>query len=105
MKRSANRSRVEIAYDILKLCLTPQKKTQIMYRANLSYEQANYYLAVFVTKGLLEQNMRQGVNDQGYRQYLITTQKGRDVLQGLANAIELLDSIFATTTTKIQASA
>jgi predicted transcriptional regulator len=67
-----------------------------MYKANLSFEQANYYLGILFAKELLEDDMCEGVNDQGYRRYLSTTQKGREVLQVLTSAIELADSIFTT---------
>lgn len=103
VKHTNNRGRIEIVHDILKLCLMRQKKTHIMYRANLSFEQANYYLAVLFEKGLLEHDMHEGVNDQGYRQYVITTQKGREALQALTRAIDVSDSIFTTATDRMQA--
>ncbi|AIF84125.1 putative transcriptional regulator [Candidatus Nitrososphaera evergladensis SR1] len=106
MKRTNNRTRFEIIRDILDLCLVPQKKTHIMSRANLSYEQTNYYLAVLIENGLLENGRREGVSDLRHKQYANTTEKGRKVLQALASTIEATDSIFATRlTTKLQAMA
>ncbi len=100
MKHSNNRGRIEIVHDILELCLMPQKKTHVMYRANLSFEQSNHYLGILLARGLLESDLQEHVNDRGHQQYLSTTQKGREVLQSLTNAIEIADSIFATKMTQ-----
>lgn len=94
MKRLTNRSRLEIVCDILACCLSPQKKMQVAYHVNLSYRQANYYLGILVARGLLAHDMRASLTDRGQR-HLITTQEGRDTLQSLTGAVELLDSIFA----------
>ncbi len=96
MKRANNRTRFEIIHDILALCSTPQKKTRIMSRTKLSYQQLEYYLMLLLGGGLLEYAMYEDVNDLGYRQYLNTTQEGRRVLQVLRIAIETTNSIFAT---------
>lgn len=95
VKRLANRSRLEIACDVLRLCLVPQKKTKVIYGAGMSCAQANYYLSVLVAKGFLASDMRESVNDSVARPHLITTQLGRETLQSLTDAVELLDSIFA----------
>lgn len=49
------RNRLDIVFDILKLCEEGALKTQIMYQANLSYAQLQKYLEVlqrieFITK-------------------------------------------------------
>lgn len=70
--------------DILTLSTVGIKKTHIMYRANLSYEQILYYLSELLTRGLLEQDTFEGT--QVYR----TTEKGREFLQHFGNMAELI---------------
>jgi len=47
------RSRFETMYTILKLCSKGSKKTHIMYRANLSHQQLEKYLAILLDRNLL----------------------------------------------------
>lgn len=49
----SNRSRLEILSNILSLCVKEKKKTQIMYRANLSYQQLCLYLEFLTSMDLL----------------------------------------------------
>lgn len=71
--------------DVLGLSTAGIKKTHIMYRANLSYEQVHMYLAELIEKGLLEQ----AATDEGvvYR----TTGRGREFLHYYGHIIRLLD--------------
>lgn len=94
VKRLANRSRLEIVCDVLRLCTVPQKKTKVIYGAGISCAQANYYLSVLVAKGFLAVDMHEGVNDPIPRPHLITTQLGHEMLQSLTKVAEQLDSIF-----------
>ena len=48
------RSRLEVMYRIVSLCLTSQQKTGIMYKCNLSYEQLQKYLDFLVDSNLLK---------------------------------------------------
>ena len=43
-ERKNNRGKIEIMADVLTLSTVGIKKTHIMYKANLSYEQILYYL-------------------------------------------------------------
>ena len=70
--------------DILTLSTVGIKKTHIMYRANLSYEQILYYLGELLGRNLLEQDTLEGTLI--YR----TTEKGREFLQHFANMAELI---------------
>jgi predicted transcriptional regulator len=83
-ERKNNRGKIEIMADILTLSTVGIKKTHIMYRANLSYEQILYYLGELLTRGLLEQDTFEGT--QIYR----TTEKGREFLQHYAGMAELI---------------
>ncbi|HYY67564.1 MAG TPA: winged helix-turn-helix domain-containing protein [Nitrososphaeraceae archaeon] len=72
----ANRGKIQITADILSLCTVGTKKTHIMYKANLSYEQVNYYLADTLRNNFIEQ-CAHGEDGVVYR----TTDKGREYLK------------------------
>ena len=73
-ERKNNRGKIEIMADVLALSTSGIKKTHIMYRANLSYEQILYYLNQLLGKGLISQDVSDGAIV--YR----TTEKGREFL-------------------------
>ena len=83
-ERKNNRGKIEIMANILSLSTVGIKKTHIMYRANLSYEQILYYLNELQVRGLLEQDVEEGA--QVYR----TTGKGREFLQHFTQMAELI---------------
>ena len=61
--------------EIVDLCKAGIRKTHIMYKGNLSYEQINRYLYELLKKELIIQNLDDGVLT--YR----ATEKGRSFLQ------------------------
>jgi len=67
-----NRSRLDIAAEILKVAKDGMLKTKIMYLAYLSFDQLEEYLALLTHNGLLEYDLKK-------RQYK-TTGKGQDFL-------------------------
>ena len=71
--------------DVLALGTSGIKKTHIMYRANLSYEQVHLYLGELIGKRLIVQD----VSPDGvvYR----TTEKGREFLLHYTRVVELLE--------------
>jgi predicted transcriptional regulator len=73
-ERKNNRGKIEIMADVLALSTSGIKKTHIMYKANLSYEQILYYLNQLLGKGLIAQDVSDGA--LVYR----TTEKGREFL-------------------------
>ena len=83
-ERKNNRGKIEIMADVLSLSTVGIKKTHIMYRANLSYEQILYYLNELQVRGLLEQGVEEGA--QVYR----TTEKGREFLHHFTQMAELI---------------
>lgn len=70
-----NRSRVSLTAQILELCLSPVRKTAIMYGAALSYAQLQMYL-----KRLQELELIVQVNKEG-ADYWVITPKGREFLK------------------------
>ena len=82
--RKNNRGKIEIMADILNLSTVGIKKTHIMYRANLSYEQILYYLGELQDKGLLEQRIEDGTTVYG------TTERGREFLGHFSHMSELM---------------
>ncbi len=82
--RKNTRGKIEIMADILSLSTVGTKKTHIMYRANLSYEQIVYYLRELQGKGLLEQREEEGNTVYG------TTERGREFLGHYSQVAELM---------------
>ena len=70
--------------DVLALATSGIKKTHIMYKANLSYEQIIHYLSELFSKGLIVQDVADGA--LVYR----TTEKGRAFLACYGRMIELV---------------
>ena len=73
-----------ITVDILAAALTPQKKTRIMYMANLNYERFSKYFCGFVRKGFIVEVD----DDDGNSSYMIS-ERGRIFLAALLKAQDL----------------
>ena len=84
-ERKNNRGKIQIMGDVLALATSGIKKTHIMYRANLSYEQVHLYLGELIGKRLITQD----VSPEGvvYR----TTEKGREFLLHYTRLVEFLE--------------
>jgi predicted transcriptional regulator len=84
-ERKNNRGKIQIMGDVLALATSGIKKTHIMYRANLSYEQVHLYLGELIGKRLITQD----VSPEGvvYR----TTEKGREFLLHYIRLVEFLE--------------
>ncbi len=84
-ERKNNRGKIQIMGDVLALGTSGIKKTHIMYKANLSYEQVYLYLGDLIGKRLMVQD----VSPDGvvYR----TTEKGREFLLHYTRVVELLE--------------
>lgn len=52
-EKQRKRSRFETMYTILKICSNGLKKTHVMYRANLSHQQLEKFLAILIERNLL----------------------------------------------------
>ena len=84
-ERKNNRSKIQIMGDVLALATAGIKKTHVMYRANLSYEQAQLYLGDLIEKRLVVQDVsRDGIV---YR----TTERGREFLLYYQRIAEYLE--------------
>jgi predicted transcriptional regulator len=84
-ERKNNRSKIQIMGDVLNLATAGIKMTHVMYRANLSYEQAHLYLGDLIEKRLVIQDVsRDGIV---YR----TTERGREFLQYYQRIAEFLE--------------
>src|ERR687896_2226886 len=84
-ERKNNRGKIQIMGDVLSVATSGIKKTHIMYRANLSYEQVYLYLEELIAKRLVAQD----VSPDGvvYR----TTEKGREFLLYYTRLVEFLE--------------
>jgi predicted transcriptional regulator len=84
-ERKNNRGKIQIMGDVLALGTSGIRKTHIMYKANLSYEQVHLYLGELIGKRLISQD----VTPDGivYR----TTEKGREFLLYYTHLVEFLE--------------
>lgn len=80
------RSPVEVVADILTEALNGASKTRIMYRANLNFLRLNRYFSELLEKGLI---VKENDSD-GRTVYYKTTEKGKDLLNVLNEAKEVL---------------
>ncbi len=85
---SLHRSRMDIMENILSVAMKGARKTHIMYRCNLSFEQLNAYLDLLVSLGLLksiplktEDKIRSGIYE--------TSSKGQLFVQAYRNLTAL----------------
>ena len=83
-ERKNNRCKIQIIGDVLELGTAGIKKTHLMYKANLSYEQVHLHLSELIEKRLIAQDMLDGIV---YR----TTEKGREFLAYYQRMIEFLE--------------
>lgn len=81
---SKRRDKLRIIAEILEIAENGTLKTQIMYKANLSFAQLNDYL-----KFMLKINLLDKVENRGKDVY-IATEKGLDFLQRQSEIAELL---------------
>lgn len=79
--RRGARGTIDIIADILSLCGSWNKKTKVMYKANLSHQMLKFYLWHLVELGLLEES-----TDTKFR----TTDKGQEFLSHYKNMAKLL---------------
>ena len=85
-ERKNNRGKIQIMGDVLALATSGIKKTHIMYRANLSYEQVHLYLGELIGKRLIEQDVS-STDGVVYR----ATEKGREFLLSYTRLMEFLE--------------
>jgi predicted transcriptional regulator len=86
-ERKNNRGKIQIMGDVLALGTSGIKKTHIMYKANLSYEQVHLYLGELIAKRLIAQDASSPSEGVVYR----TTEKGREFLQYYTRLTECLE--------------
>lgn len=79
--RRGARGTIDIIADILLLCTTWNKRTRIMYKANLSHQMLKVYVWHLVELGLLEES-----EDMKFR----TTEKGKVFLSHYQHLSRLL---------------
>ena len=84
IKSSRRRDRLYIIADILGIAKSESLKTQIMYRANLSFAQVNEYLSFLLKRELLKKKTEKS------RRIYKTTDKGLKYLQNYQEIATLL---------------
>jgi predicted transcriptional regulator len=78
------RNRLYIIAEILTIAKEGSLKTQIMYRANLSFAQLNEYLSFLIKIYLLK------INSENGKQIYLTTAKGNKYLEKYKDIANLL---------------
>ena len=78
------RDRLLIMAEILEVAIDGALKTQLMYRANLSFAQLNEYIKILVDLGLMS------IDNNSQRTVYRTTQKGMRYLQSYREIKDLL---------------
>lgn len=78
------RDRLYIMAEILEVTLEGALKTQVMYRANLSFAQLNQYLTLLLDLNLLEQK------ENRERTFYKTTTKGMRFLESYKQIVDML---------------
>lgn len=82
-----HRSRIDIIANILKEAIDGAKKTQIMYRCNLSFKQLQTYLSLLIEKKLLRAIY---AKENTKIEFFEITSKGRAFLKTYNNIRALL---------------
>ncbi|MEM3011663.1 MAG: winged helix-turn-helix domain-containing protein [Candidatus Bathyarchaeia archaeon] len=98
---SSYRNRLDIIADILSVVAPRAKKTQIMYRANLSYKLLTRYLAEVVEAGLVlfESGNHYTLTSKGrvflnvYKEYAKLNQRMQKQLKDLHNQKKILEEL------------
>ena len=80
------RDRLYIIAEILDIAKDGALKTQIMYKANLSFAQLNTYISLLIETHLLE------MTKKGRKTIYKTTQKGTEYMQSYKEVIETLST-------------
>ncbi len=80
------RDRLYIIAEILDIAKDGALKTQIMYKANLSFAQLNTYIRLLLETNLLE------IVDKGGKTVYKTTKKGVEYMQSYKEVIETLSN-------------
>lgn len=76
-----------ILESILKVALQGAKKTHIMYKANLSFDELQVYISRLIESGLLEQRM----DEEEMKLMYFTTQKGKTLIEKMNQLREIVD--------------
>jgi len=83
-----HRGRIDIIADILKEAIDGAKKTQIMYKCNLSFRQLQIYLSLLTEKNLLRNTLVEGSSST---EFFETNAKGKAFLKEYNNIRALLN--------------
>jgi predicted transcriptional regulator len=83
--KTKRRDKLRIIAEILEIAKNGTFKTQIMYKANLSFAQLNEYIKFMINAELMEQSNQSG------REVYAATAKGADFLQRHNELTELLN--------------
>jgi predicted transcriptional regulator len=81
MMFNKRRTELEIIQHILDLSQEGAKKTEIMYKNNMSFAQLTIYLDFLLEKDIIEKKTKNPENPKCSSKVFITTRKGDDLLK------------------------
>ena len=93
--RFENRSTDATVATILNLSRSGIKKTDIMYRANLSYSLLKKYVEFLKEQGLIEERDSSNASDEKSSAMIYTTRKGRDFLEKYKALADIAGDVFS----------
>ena len=88
------RGSIDVMAQMLAVCKNGAKRTEIMYKANLSHEMLKRYLKVLIKNGLVSNSTADGV----YR----TTLEGFTVVRLYEEVVDLLNRVVAKKSTLLE---
>jgi len=72
------RSEFDIINEMLNMANNGVKRTELIYKGNLSYQQLQKYLSFLLEKDILQEKRIK--NGNGFNKVYFTTEKGKDLL-------------------------
>ena len=73
------RSEIQIIGEILSISQTGARKTEILYKSNMSFTQLNSYLSFLINKNVLKEDMMSDENGSNIKVYR-NTERGNQLL-------------------------
>lgn len=86
---NSRRSEFDIINEMLNMAKGGVKKTELIYKGNLSYFQLQKYLSYLLDKDILEEKKIKNGNKLNKMYY--TTEKGKDLLISIENMLSYLE--------------
>jgi len=84
------RSEIQIIGEILNISQTGARKTEILYKSNMSFTQLNSYLSFLINKNVLKEDMMSDENGSNIKVYR-NTDRGNQLLGDINKILNYLE--------------